>query len=171
MHSKQYPIGKFEKPENITQDAILEWISVIKAFPQEIIREVESLSAIQLDTPYREGGWTGGQVVHHCADSHMNAFCRIKLALTEDGPTIKPYLEDKWAQLADTKEAPVDASLKLLEALHYRWGILLNSLSKTELEKYYIHPELGRKTSIGEAIGMYAWHCRHHLAHIKSLRN
>ncbi|UJH90583.1 putative metal-dependent hydrolase [Antarcticibacterium sp. 1MA-6-2] len=170
MIDKQYPIGKFEKPEVINRQSIEEWIEVIKTFPQRITNEVENLSHQQLDTPYREGGWTARQVVHHCADSHMNALCRIKLALTEDHPVIKPYREDKWAELADTKELPVDVSLLLLKGLHWRWAHLLSSLDEKELQRKYIHPAVGKETSIAEAIGMYAWHCKHHLAHISSLR-
>jgi len=171
MYNKRYPIGQFEKPLIISSNLISEWISIIAAFPESLGKEVRNLSDEQLDTPYRDGGWTLRQVVHHCADSHMNAFCRIKLALTEDSPTIKPYFEDRWAELADSKTIPVDASISILKGLHQRWTILLNTITATELARTFVHPEHDRKISVAEAIGMYSWHCRHHLAHIITLKS
>lgn len=170
MDNKRYPVGKFEKPDIITRDLISEWITIIAAFPENLTKVTENLSDKQLDTPYREGGWTLRQVIHHCADSHINALCRIKLAITEDSPMIKPYLEDKWAELTDSKTMPVDASLLILCGLHQRWTILLNNLDQSQLNRNFIHPEHGKKMEIGEVIGMYAWHCRHHLAHITTLK-
>ena len=170
MDVKRYPIGKFEKPDVITSDLISEWVSVIDAFPENLNNEIRNLSEVQLDTPYRKGGWTIRQVVHHCADSHMNAFCRIKLAITEDHPIIKPYFEEKWAELADSKSVPIDASISIINGLHLRWTILLNSLTPNELQRSFIHPEHGRKIEIAEAVGMYAWHCKHHLAHITTFK-
>lgn len=171
MDNKRYPVGKFVSPDLITQDLISEWISIIAAFPENLTKVIENLSDKQLDTPYRERGWTLRQVVHHCADSHMNAFCRIKLAITEDSPIIKPYLEDKWAELTDGRTMPVDASLALLRGLHQRWTMLLNSLDKSQLNRTFVHPEHGKKMEVAEVIGMYAWHCRHHLAHITTLKS
>jgi len=123
-----------------------------------------------MDTPYREGGWTLRQVVHHCADSHMNAFCRFKLAMTEEKPVIKPYEEARWAALADSKNLPVDASLAILKGLHERWTVLMKSLREAERHRTFIHPEHGREISLQETIGLYAWHGEHHLAHITSLK-
>ena len=171
MDNKRYPIGQFEKPDIISQTLITEWISTIAAFPEDLGKQVEHLSDAQLDTPYRENGWTLRQVVHHCADSHMNAFCRIKLALTEDNPVIKPYFEDRWAELADSKSIPISASISILNGLHLRWTILLNSISAGNLKRTFVHPEHNGKVEIAEAIGMYAWHCKHHLAHITTLKS
>jgi|SRR5690606_793946 len=171
MDNKRYPIGQFEKPDIISQTLITEWISTIAAFPEDLGKQVEHLSDAQLDTPYRENGWTLRQVVHHCADSHMNAFCRIKLALTEDNPVIKPYFEDRWAELADSKSIPISASISILNGLHLRWTILLNSISAGNLKRIFVHPEHNGKVEIAEAIGMYAWHCKHHLAHITTLKS
>lgn len=169
MNNKRYPIGQFEKPDIISQDLIAEWISNIAAFPQDLSEQVQSLSDEQMDIPYRKNGWTLRQVVHHCADSHMNAFCRIKLALTEDCPVIKPYFEAEWAKLADS-EISLDASLFILRGLHKRWEALLKSLSHNDLNRNFIHPEGNKKTSIAEAIGMYSWHCKHHFAHIMIIK-
>lgn len=170
MDRKRYPIGKFEKPDMISGDLLSEWIAIIAAFPDDLAKAIENLSDQQLDTAYREGGWTVRQVVHHCADANMNAFCRFKLALTEDSPVIKPYVEDRWAELADSKAIALDASLAILNGLHQRWAILLRSFIATDLERGFIHPDHGRKIGIAEAVGMYAWHCRHHLAHITMLK-
>ncbi|HWS60267.1 MAG TPA: putative metal-dependent hydrolase, partial [Flavobacterium sp.] len=120
----------------------------------------------QLNTQYRLEGWTIRQVVHHCADSHMNSLTRLKLALTEDKPTIKPYREELWAELPDSKNLPLESSLKMLEGIHYRWSILLNNLTKEHRERTFIHPNKGKEFRIDENIGLYAWHCNHHLAHI-----
>ncbi len=168
MKDLRYPIGTFERPEHIDEQQLSEWIKIIADFPQEIRRATRSLTDEQLNTPYREGGWTIRQVVHHCADSHMNAFIRFKLALTEANPVIRPYKEALWAELPDSK-LPVEPSLRLLEGLHERWTTLLESLSEEDLEKTFIHPEQEQQISLAVAIGMYAWHSRHHLAHIKSL--
>ncbi len=162
----RYPIGRFKKPKLITKQELSSCIGVIAGFPQEINKEVLSLTDEQLDTPYRKDGWTVRQVVHHCADSHMNAFIRFKLALTETNPVIKPYREALWAALPDstTHLAP---SLSLLKGLHERWGILLESLDDGDLKRAYVHPEHGRPVPLGEVVALYAWHCKHHLAHIR----
>ena len=169
-NQQRYPIGQFEKPAVITHIIMAEWIATISAFPNSLSKEVENLSDQQLDTSYREEGWTVRQVVHHCADSHMNAFIRFKLAMTEESPTIKPYFEDLWAEFADGKTVPVYASMLILKGLHIRWTVIIKSLSDTDLQRTYIHPEHGQHISLEEAVGMYAWHCRHHLAHITTLK-
>jgi hypothetical protein len=162
----RYPIGQFIKPDQITKDIISIWIHDIASFPERLRIEVDGLSDEQLDTPYRPEGWTIRQVIHHCADSHMNSFIRFKLALTEDHPTIKPYFEDRWADLPDSKQITVDSSLKILEGLHERWVVLLNSLTEIDLSRTFYHPENRQAIRLDENIGIYAWHCNHHLAHI-----
>src|SRR5690606_5903017 len=166
----KYPLGKYAKPEEINRETLDQWISQIEDFPYKLATEVESLIDEQLDTPYRPGGWTVRQLVHHCADSHLNSFVRFKWALTEDRPTIKAYLQAEWALLPDVTEAPIHSSLLLLKGLHERWVILLLSLAASDLEKVFIHPQSGKEVSLKENIGLYAWHGRHHLAHITSLK-
>ncbi|MCU9614899.1 bacillithiol transferase BstA [Caldibacillus lycopersici] len=163
----KYPIGKFDFEGEITPIIVNEWIDEIEALPAFVRKAVQKLKAEQLDTPYREGGWTVRQVVHHLADSHMNSLFRFKLALTEENPIIRPYEQAKWAELSDSK-MPIDVSLTLLEALHERWVHLLRTLTPADLEKTFIHPESG-EISLGSNIGRYAWHGNHHLAHITSL--
>src|SRR5690606_7067492 len=165
----RYPIGKFEKPTTISAQDLSSWMDTIAAFPARIAKEVLSLTDEQLDTPYREGGWTVRQVVHHCADSHTNAMIRFKLAITEPSPVIKPYEEALWAQLPDSK-SPLAPSLSILEGLHERWNVLLRSLCNDDLKRTYIHPDHGRPIPLDEVVGMYAWHCAHHLAHITTLK-
>ena len=165
----RFPIGKFAKPDTITNDLISSYINTIGNFPSKIKNEVAKLSDDQLNTPYRPDGWTVRQLVHHCADSHINAFVRFKLALTEEGPTIKPYMEDKWAQMNDYKE-PIDSSLKILEGLHYRWSVLLKSMSDADFNRTYIHPEQGKSFELRTVLALYDWHSKHHLAHITELK-
>jgi hypothetical protein len=164
----KYPIGKFKIPESITAEAIQESISQIKAFPANLFTAVSKLSVPQLDTPYRPGGWTVRQLVHHCADSHMNAFIRYKLALTEENPTVKPYDEALWANLADAALA-VETSLAIIKAIHLKWGVLLDSMKPEDFRKTYFHPEKKRSQNLEEVTLMYAWHSQHHLAHIQHL--
>ena len=163
----RYPIGHFTAPANIDESQIQSWISDIEALPEDLRGIVERLSESQLDTPYRPGGWTIRQVVHHLPDSHMNSFIRFKWALTEDRPTIKAYFEDRWAKLSDYSSVPVSVSLGLLESLHRRWVGLLRSLGPEDLNREFVHPEAG-STSLVVSIGAYAWHGRHHLAHIEN---
>lgn len=162
----KYPIGKFEMPTKITDEILSKWISDISNFPVKLIGEVKHLNNEQLDTQYRPDGWTIRQVVHHCADSHMSALMRLKLALTEDQPTIKPYNEDRWAELSDCKNMPIDPSLRMIQGIHDRWTVLLNHLTNEDLGRTFIHPEHQKTFRIDENIGLYAWHCNHHLAHI-----
>jgi uncharacterized damage-inducible protein DinB len=164
----RYPVGKFEKPEKITVEDRLGAISSLAELPEMLRNAVEGLDSGQLNTPYREGGWTVRQLVHHIADSHMNAFIRMRLALTEDWPTIKPYDEKAWATLHDST-APVEWSLELIESLHARWVMMLQSLSEEQWIRGYKHPENGPQTLDLVAL-VYAWHSRHHVAHITHLR-
>ncbi|MBD8068822.1 YfiT family bacillithiol transferase [Bacillus sp. PS06] len=163
----RYPIGTFEFEGEITNGVINDWIDQIEELPKLLREAVKELNNEQLDTPYRSGGWTVRQVIHHISDSHMNAYVRFKLALTEENPVIKPYDEGKWAELSDYT-MPIDLSLSLLEALHSRLTNLLRSLNIEDTKKTFIHPDSG-EVSIGLNIGIYAWHGRHHLAHITSL--
>ncbi|CAM4165481.1 YfiT family bacillithiol transferase [Bacillus paramycoides] len=168
MKDLRYPIGQFTYEGTITEGMIDKWIQEIEDLPNELTKAIKDLDQKQLDTPYRVGGWTVRQVVHHVVDSHMNSYIRFKLALTEKNPTIKPYKEEKWAELPDSK-LPVDVSLVMLDSLHKRWVNLLYSLETTDLEKTFNHPESG-ETKLAAAIGLYAWHGLHHTAHITSLR-
>ncbi|MGE7870880.1 YfiT family bacillithiol transferase [Bacillus paramycoides] len=168
MKDLRYPIGQFTYEGTITEEMIDKWIQEIEDLPNELTKAIKDLDQKQLDTPYRVGGWTVRQVVHHVVDSHMNSYIRFKLALTEKNPTIKPYKEEKWAELPDSK-LPVDVSLVMLDSLHKRWVNLLYSLETTDLEKTFNHPESG-ETKLAAAIGLYAWHGLHHTAHITSLR-
>lgn len=164
----RYPIGRFERPETISSEDRTNAIATLAELPEQLRNAVEGLGSAQLNTPYREGGWTVRQLVHHIADSHMNAFIRVRMALTEDWPTIKPYDEKAWATLHDSA-APVEWSLELVESLHARWVMMLQSLTEEQWMRGYRHPENG-ETALDVATLMYAWHSRHHLAHITHLR-
>lgn len=168
MSDDRYPVGKFEVPTAIDADQRAGWIAVIAETPTNLRAAVAGLSDAQLDTPYREGGWTVRQVVHHTADSHMNSFIRFKLALTEDTPRIKPYDEKAWADLADSGGS-VETSLNLLDALHDRWVGLLKSLTDTDFKRAFDHPDHG-PIPLDIAAALYAWHGAHHVAHVTSLR-
>lgn len=168
VEDPRYPIGRFEQPETITPEERLNAIATLAELPEELRNAVEGLNSAQLNTPYREGGWTVRQLVHHIADSHINAYVRMRLALTEDWPTIKPYDEQAWATLHDSA-APVEWSLTLIESLHARWVMMLQSLTDEQWLRGYRHPESG-DTSVEAATLMYAWHSRHHVAHITHLR-
>jgi hypothetical protein len=165
----RYPIGKFSLESDITGELINKWIEEIESTPHFLKEAVKGLSNTQLDTPYRPGGWTVRQVVHHLSDSHLNSYVRLKLALTENNPVIKPYDEGRWAELPD-HNLPVEISLQLIEAVHEKWVYLLRALKPNELEKTFIHPESG-EISIAKNIALYAWHGQHHTAHINCLRN
>jgi len=169
MTDLRYPIGKFHFDGPPTEEQRKKFINDIVQAPADLRAAVKGLSEEQLDTPYRPDGWTVRQVAHHVPDSHLNAYVRFKLALTEEGPTIKPYAEDRWAQLADTRATPVEVSMALLDALHDRWVRLLRSLQTEEWKRTFRHPELG-SVSLEKNLALYAWHGRHHAAHITSLR-
>lgn len=164
----KYPIGKFALPELVTSETMSDAIANIKLFPSHLFKAVSPLAAHQLDTPYRPGGWTVRQLVHHCSDSHMNAFIRFKLALTEENPLIKPYEEAEWANLADAS-LPIESSLAIIQAIHYKWGVLLDSMKPEDFKRTYFHPEKKRSQELEEVTLMYAWHSQHHLAHILHL--
>jgi hypothetical protein len=165
----RYPVGRFTWSGFNTPDQRAAAIDDIAAAPVKMRSAVEGLTEAQLDTPYREGGWTVRQVVHHVPDSHMNSYIRFKFALTEHEPTIKPYDEAVWANLIDAKTAAIAPSLSLLEGLHHRWALLLRSLSDDDVKRKFNHPELGIVT-LDQYIALYAWHSKHHVAHITSLR-
>jgi len=165
----RYPIGKFYRPETLSSDERRAGIDAIAEAPARLRAAIAGLDASQLDTPYRPGGWTVRQLVHHVPDSHMNAYVRFKLAATEDEPTIKTYEEARWAELADAKTAPIEPSLALLENLHKRWVLFLRSLAPPDWSRKFRHPELGT-VSLEQNLALYAWHGRHHVAHVAALR-
>jgi uncharacterized damage-inducible protein DinB len=165
----RYPIGKFEQPLEVSANLRQQAMEVISETPNQLRSAVSDLSPMQLDTPYREGGWTVRQVVHHVPDSHLNAYIRLRLALTEDQPTIKPYEENLWAQLPDARTAPIEVSLLLLDALHDRWMRLWRSMTAEQFGRVLLHPDHGPRT-VDWLLFLYAWHGRHHVAHITELR-
>ncbi len=163
----RFPVGKFKKPENITATQRAGWIGTIEQFPAKVATITTDLSVEQLNWHYRPDGWTIKQVVHHCADSHMNSVIRFKLSLTEDAPTIKPYMEHKWAELVDSLEDDISDSLTLLQAMHSKWVKLLRNMSDTDFERVFVHPAQNHSYRLDVATALYAWHCDHHLAHIE----
>jgi len=165
----RYPIGKFQWPASVTREQREAWIAQIAAAPAAFRDAVRGLDDAQLDTPYRPDGWTVRQVIHHVPDSHMNSYMRFRLALTEDSPTIKPYAEDRWAELPDARRMAIEPSLQLLENLHLRWVNLLQHLSDEAFAREFRHPELGA-VRLDSNLALYAWHGRHHAAHITALR-
>ncbi len=165
----RYPIGTFEAPPSVSSEDRRLWIQQIAELPFMLRRAVDGLDESQLDTPYREGGWTVRQVVHHIPDSHMNAYIRFRWSLTEDAPRIKSYDQDRWAELRDARSAPIELSLALTHSLHERWVYLLRAMSEEEWDRGFEHPDSGPYPLI-RALGMYAWHGRHHLAQITMLR-
>ncbi|WP_282937875.1 YfiT family bacillithiol transferase [Paenibacillus sp. RC67] len=169
METLRFPIGRFEWNGDITPEQRQLWIEDIERLPTQLREAVSGLSEEQLNESYRPGGWTVRQVVHHVADSHMNSLIRFKLALTEQQPTIKPYDEGAWAELTDSREAPIETSLVLLDQLHERWGHLLRALNPEQWERVFIHPDSG-VVRLDVNLGIYSWHGRHHTAHITQLR-
>ena len=166
----RYPVGRWKRPEQpLTEEQRQENIEAIAETPARLSAAVAGLKPQQLDTPYRPGGWTVRQLVHHVPDSHMNSYMRFRLALTEDEPTIKPYDEARWAELADAKTSPIEPSLALLENLHKRWVVLLRSLQPADWQRAFRHPEMGLMR-LEQNLSLYAWHGRHHVAHITALR-
>lgn len=168
MSDPRYPIGKFSYAGPLTAEQKKQCLDDIAQAPAKLRAAVRGLSDAQLDTPYRDGGWTVRQLAHHVPDSHVNAYIRFKLALTEDDPTIKPYFEDRWAELPDSK-APIESSLALLESLHQRWTTVLRNLSDADWKRTFRHPELG-SMPLEKNLALYSWHGRHHVAHVTSLR-
>src|ERR1700728_4079563 len=167
--TSQYPVGKFQAPESLSPEDRARFIGTIASTPAGMREAVSKLTEKQLDTPYREGGWTARQVVHHVPESHMNAYIRFKLALTEINPVIKPYDEAAWARLDDVAVAPIESSLALLESLHERWVVLMRGLSAEDWRKQYIHPEYGQARTLEYTLALYAWHGEHHIAHVNSV--
>jgi len=166
----RYPVGKFAMPTAWAPTDIAAWRKDLADLPSNIRASVNGLNNTQLDTPYRDGGWTLRQTVHHVADSHLNAYCRFRLALTEDLPTIKPYLEAKWAELADARTAPIAPSLEILGGVHTRLLTLIDAMTPEQWQRGFVHPEHGRTMTLWQTAALYAWHSRHHVAHIGNLR-
>ena len=170
MTDLRYPVGRFAIEGEITEDRRQQWIEEIRRTPANLRQAVAGLTAAQLDTPYRPDGWTVRQVAHHIPDSHLNGYTRFKLALTEERPTIKPYDEAAWAKLPDVSAVPVETSLTLLEAVHERWDAILRGITGEQWQRGYVHPEHGRFLPLQEVLALYAWHGRHHVAQITTLR-
>jgi hypothetical protein len=166
----KYPVGRYQAPTAVSAEQRAAWIEEMAKLPANLTKAVDGLNDAQLDTPYRPRGWTVRQVVHHLPDSHLNSYTRFRLALTEDSPLIKPYEEAAWAELSDARTAPIAPSLALLGGLHGRFVLLLKSMSEADFAKTFRHPELGEKR-LDWTLGLYAWHCLHHVAHINNLRS
>ena len=170
IENMKYPIGKRKYNGSLSPAELAACLNDIETLPVKLRKEVENLSQEQLDTPYRPGGWTVRQVVHHFADSHMNAFIRHKLCITENNPTIKPYMENLWAMQSDVEKVSIASSLMILEGVHLRWSVLLESLNESDFAKTFVHPEHNKIFKLEESIGQYAWHGNHHLEHIKQAK-
>ena len=170
LDALKYPIGNFALPKDTSPAMRSHWMEEVAHLPSQIRTAVVGLNEQQLDTPYRPEGWTVRQVVHHLPDSHMNSYMRFRLALTEDNPTIRPYEEQLWAELPDAKAGSVDLSLDLLEMLHKRWVVLLKAMTDKDYDKTFVHPASGRTFRLATVLALYAWHGRHHLAHITELK-
>ncbi len=170
MKHLQYPIGPFQRPSALTTDQRQQLIEEIQTFPTAFRKEGIALAPDQLDQTYRPGGWTARQVIHHVPDSHMNAYIRFKWALTESGPTIKAYQEDRWAELPDTRVMPAELSFGLLDALHQRWTTLMHLMEDKDWAKTYLHPDGNRIWRLDQALALYAWHGKHHLGHLAIIR-
>lgn len=171
MEQLKYPIGRYQKPEAFDESQLPEWLAMLEMLPHWLDACIENLDAAQLDTPYRPGGWNIKQVIHHVADSHMNAYIRVRLALTEDNPTITPYKENAWAMLPDVDDVPVNVSVTLLHGLHRRLVSLLRQLQPEDWHRTYYHPQYNRLFPIWEVVALYVWHSQHHTAHIRTLRD
>ena len=169
LQKLKYPIGTFDCPGNITPEIIESWVSILEHFPNRLENLVKDLSEDQLNTPYRPDGWTIRQVIHHLPDSHLQSYVRFKWALTEDTPVIKAYFEERWAELFDSKSAPIAMSLLHLKGIHAKLVYLLKGLSENDLNKCFIHPETQSEVVLKKNIGIYAWHSNHHYAHIENL--
>jgi uncharacterized damage-inducible protein DinB len=169
MEDLRYPVGRYQRPDSLSAEQRHDAIGAIAATPANMRNAVRSLTEAQLETPYRPGGWTVRQVVHHVPDSHLNAYTRFKLALTEDMPTVKPYDEAAWALLEDSRSTPIETSLVLLDAVHDRWVRVLDAMSAADFGRTLNHPENG-VMNLDQLLAMYAWHGKHHVAHITRLR-
>ncbi len=167
LEALRFPIGPFIWPENIQKEAIQEWIQTIQSFPQQLAELTNGLTIDQLNIPYRPNGWKLKQVVHHCADSHMSSIKRFKLALTEDAPTIRPYPEHLFADLIDSTDNDLTDSMAIIKALHNKWSQLLMNMNEEDFDRTFVHPEYKKVYKLSEATALYAWHCEHHLAHVK----
>lgn len=166
----RYPVGRFRFPEGeVDSEQREQWVEDIAILPTRLRAALAKLGAERLDTTYRPGGWTVRQVVHHLPDSHVNAYVRFKLALTEEQPTIRPYAEDRWAELADSRVTPVEVSLSLLDALHRRWVDLLRAMEPAQFARTLVHPQQDRILTLDQMLALYSWHGRHHLAHVSSV--
>jgi uncharacterized damage-inducible protein DinB len=171
LNNLRFPVGRFTPTQPVSSEVIEQCIDTISSFPQKLRAVTAGMSEAQLNIPYREGGWTIKEVVHHCADSHMNAFIRFKLGLSEDNPTIKPYLQDEWVKQPDVKKESINVSLHLLEALHIRWTSLLEDMNKADFERTFYHPEMKKPITLAKNLCLYAWHCDHHLGHVTGLKD
>lgn len=171
MEYLRFPMGTFDLPADTSADARVKWVVDVASLPQQIREATVGLSDEQLDTPYRDGGWTLRQVVHHVADSHMNAYVRFKLAATEDNPTIRPYEEHLWAELPEAKNEPIEMSLQLIETIHYRWvRHMKNMTADSDWARTFFHPGSQKTLPLSIIVAMYSWHGRHHLAHITTTK-
>ena len=168
--SLRYPIGRFSPPVEVTPTDREKYLTEIERLPSEMRNVVAGLSDEQLDIPYREGGWTIRQVVHHVPDSHVNSYIRYRWTLTENQPTIKAYYEDRWGDLPDAASAPGEPSLQLLEAIHQRWLLLLRAMSDEDYARSFVHPETNKTIRLDTKLALYAWHGKHHVAHIQNLK-
>jgi hypothetical protein len=171
MEALKFPIGRFVSPETINQEMMEMYKDTIQHFPDLLEAKLKQLNSTQLNETYREGSWTVRQVVHHLADSHMNAFIRFKLALSEDKPVIKPYLQDAFVEMDDEKEFDILPSLSIIKGVHERWIKLLNSMSESDFDRVYIHPEYNKEYSLKLDLAQYDWHCKTHLGHIQIVLN
>ncbi|QHZ48226.1 YfiT family bacillithiol transferase [Bacillus sp. NSP9.1] len=171
MERRKYPIGTFTAPLQPNKSGRAEFINRLRQAPSLLKEAVAGLSETQLDTPYRDGGWTVRQVVHHIADSHLNGYLRYKLALTEKAPLIRTFDEQQWAELSDARTLHPNLSIALLDALHHRWAALFESMTDADFENAYLHPDSNEKISLDHALALYVWHSKHHIAHITSLRD
>jgi DinB superfamily len=167
----RYPIGKFQWGKTYTAEETAKHIETVRKMPKKLKKAVRALSKKQIDQAYRPDGWTARQVVHHLADSHANAFIRFKLALTEDKPVIKPYLEDKWTAMKDETEMSPKPSLSIVKNIHKRWVYVMENMQDAEFDRCYVHPELKKEIALREVLALYDWHCKHHLGHIELILN
>ncbi len=168
MQNLKYPIGEYSYPENVDAEQIKLWINSLENFPQQLITVTSKLTDVQLAVQYRPGGWTVRQVIHHVADSHVNAYMRIKLTLTEDNPVVRPYNEEVWAELPEAKNGDIEMSIQIIKAIHHRLTITLRALDSADFDRKYTHPAVNKQLTLGYLVGNYAWHGQHHLAHILS---